>query len=114
MLQGDPSATLLYFHYSPDGMLPSDLDGPPPPVGSPNYFLAPGPGSSQLQEFKFHVDFSNPPNSTFSGPTIIPVPAFNEVICMGVYRSACVDQPNTTVKLETASFPLMYRLQYRN
>src|SRR4030095_9013018 len=42
MLQGQPAAMFSFALVSVDpslgGMLPSDLDGPPPPAGSPNFF----------------------------------------------------------------------------
>ena len=48
------------------------------PAGSPN-FLVGLADSTHLNFFRFHVDFNNPANSTFSGPTLIPVAPFNEI-----------------------------------
>jgi len=63
------------------GLLPSDLDGvTAPPAGSPNFFM--NFGANSLNLWKFHVDFANPANSTFTGPTNIPVAAFNAA-CSG-------------------------------
>ncbi len=94
------------------GILPSDIDGATmPPAGAPNYQLS--FGSNSLNLFKFHVDWANPANSTFTGPTNIPVAAFTP-ICNGVSRNACVPQPGTTQRLEALSDRLMYRLAYRN
>src|SRR5205085_5591252 len=91
MLVGDPTATFVYFQRDlPDGgMLPSDLDGSTlPPVGSPNYFLeiqddAFGPPIThdQLWLYKFHADFVNPSNSTFTGPTQIDTAPFDSNMC---------------------------------
>jgi hypothetical protein len=97
-----------------NGLLPSDFDGTtPPPAGSPNYLLglyAPG-GSPSLQEYKFHVDWGNPNNTTFTGPTTVAgVPSFS-LACGG---SNCIPQANTNQKLDSLGDRLMYRLAYRN
>jgi hypothetical protein len=98
-----------------DGMLPSNLDGSTaPPAGSPNYFLliplpSFGTGTS-LQMFKFHVDFTTPSNSTFTGPTVITVARFTEASSFGGF----VPQLGTSNKLDGVGFTLMHRLAYRN
>src|SRR5205814_343027 len=49
MLLGDPTAQDVYFSLDTaldGGMLPSDLDGTPPPAGSPNYFIEPFDGAA--------------------------------------------------------------------
>jgi hypothetical protein len=110
MLRGDPTAQLVYFHSSVGGMLPSDLDSANnlPPAGSPNYFIEFNQGSpGQLAEFKFHVDFVTPANSTFTGPFIISVADFNP-------NAPGVPEPGTTTLLDSLSDRLMYRLAYRN
>lgn len=91
------------------GLLPSDLDGPaPPPAGSPNYYLAFGANSLDL--WKFHVDWANPANSTFNGPTGIAVASFSEA-CSGL---TCIPQLGTSETLDSLGDRLMYRLAYRN
>ncbi|HEY3310318.1 MAG TPA: hypothetical protein VGK00_01645 [Anaerolineales bacterium] len=112
MLVGDSSATQQCFQLSTTygGLLPSDLDGTTaPPAGSPNYFM--NFGSNSLRLWKFHVDFATPANSTFSGPTSIPVASFSAA-CSG--GGACIPQPSTTNKLDSLADRLMYRLAYRN
>src|SRR5437016_14511074 len=54
------------------GMLPSTLDGAPPPTGAPNYFAevdsqvnAPSLGADAMRIWKFHTDWTTPANSTF-------------------------------------------------
>lgn len=90
-------------------LLPSDLDGATaPPSGSPNFFM--DFGNNSLNLFKFHVDFTSPANSTFTGPTVIPVAAFSEA-CNG---GTCIPQPATSQKLDSLGDRLMYRLAYRN
>ncbi len=91
------------------GVLPSDFDGTiAPPAGSPNYLI--NFGSSSLNEWQFHVDWTNPANSTLSAPIKITVPSFSPT-CGG---GSCIPQPNTTQKLDTLADRMMYRLAYRN
>jgi hypothetical protein len=117
MLTGSP-ATMQCFQISNsgvDGMLPSDLDGNVlPPGGSPNYFLllplSDSGTSTSLQLWKFHVDFTNPANSTFTGPSNITVKSYTEA---GSFRGS-VPQLGTANKLDGLGFSLMHRLAYRN
>jgi hypothetical protein len=105
------SATQVCFQQNASigGLLPSDIDGStPPPSGSPNYMV--NFGSSSLNLFRFHVDFATPTNSTFTGPTVIPVAAFSP-LCGGV---TCIPQPGTTNQIDSLADRLMYRLAYRN
>src|SRR6266852_6564386 len=111
MLSGGP-ATAICMQQNPsvDSLLPADLDGTtPPPTGEPNFYLqmvAP----SNLNLFKFHVDFTTPSNSTFTGPTAISVAPFSEA-CGG---GTCIPQPGTTQQLDALGDRLMFRLAYRN
>ncbi len=111
MLAGDPSATQQCFQLSNSygGLLPSDLDGSiAPPAASPNFLL--NFGSNALNLWKFHVDWSNSANSTFTGPTNIPVASF-AAACNG--GGTCIPQPSTNNKLDSLGDRLMYRLAYR-
>jgi hypothetical protein len=111
-MRSGAAATQVCFQLSTSfgGLLPSDLDGSTaPPAGSPNFFL--NFGTNSLNLWKFHVDFATPANSTFTGPTSIPVAAFT-VPCSG--GGACIPQPSTTQKLDSLGDRLMYRLAYRN
>jgi len=110
MLAGT-AATQVCFQQgtSVGGLLPADIDGTTaPPTGSPNYLMY--FGTNTLNLYKFHVDFVNTANSTFSGPTVINVAAFSP-LCAG---GTCVPQPSTTQKLDSLADRLMYRLAYRN
>ncbi len=112
MLLGDTSATQQCFQLSTSygGLLPSDLDGTTAPLaGTPNFFM--NFGANSLNLWKFHVDFANPVNTTFTGPTNIPVMTFNAA-CSG--GGACIPQPGTSNKLDSLGDRLMYRLAYRN
>ncbi|MCK9193307.1 MAG: hypothetical protein M0P19_05465 [Nevskia sp.] len=111
MLAGQ-TATQVCFQLSSSfgGLLPSDLDGStPPPAGSPNYFTS--FGSSRINVWRFHVDFATPTNSTFTGPTVVTVPAFTTA-CGN--SSTCIPQPGTSNQLDSLSDRLMFRLAYRN
>ena len=110
MLAGQ-TATQICFQQgsSVGGLLPSDIDGlTAPPAGSPNYMVY--FGTNNLNLYKFHADFTTPSNSTFTGPTVIPVAAFTP-LCNG---GTCVPQPGTSQQLDSLADRLMYRLAYRN
>jgi hypothetical protein len=110
MLNGT-AATQICFQQGSGvgGVLPADLDGTtPPPAGSPNYMLYFGTNSLNL--FQFHVNFTTPSASSFTGPTVIPVAAFTP-LCNG---GTCVPQPGTSNQLDSLADRLMYRLAYRN
>lgn len=111
MLAGS-AATQVCFQLSSSfgGLLPSDLDGSiAPPSGSPNFFL--NFGTNSLNLWKFHVDFTTPSNSTFTGPTNIPVASFSAA-CSG--GGTCIPQPSTRQKLDSLADRLMFRLAYRH
>jgi len=110
MLTGAP-ATMQCFQQSSSvaSLLPSDLDGTTaPPAGSPAFFL--NFASNSLNLWKFHVDFTTPANSTFIGPTNLPVAAFTPA-CNG---GTCIPQLGTSNQLDSLADRLMYRLAYRN
>lgn len=110
MLSGH-AATQQCFQLSSSygGVLPSDLDGSTaPPAGSPNYML--NFGSSSLNLWRFHVDWSNSANSRLTGPISIPVASF-AAACSG---GACIPQYGTKQKLDSLGDRLMFRLAYRN
>jgi len=122
MLVGDSNAQMILFDLpegsNPSNMLPSDLDGTPAPVGTPNYFTffdddAWGYPNDRMNVWAFTSDWVNPTNSTFSEVAVLPTEAFDSELCTAP-RGQCVPQPNTDTRLETLSDRLMHRLQYRN
>jgi centrosomal CEP192-like protein/ASPM-SPD-2-Hydin domain-containing protein len=118
MLVGN-TATMQCFQQSSSisSLLPSDLDGATPPAGgTPNFFMTLDPdGSANLDMYSFHVDFVNPADSTFTGPTMIPVAAFTGLCSAEGGHDDCVPQPTAgSDQLEALSDRLMYRLVYRN
>lgn len=112
MLTGG-AANAICFQQSSSvaSLLPSDIDGSTPPAaGEPNFYVELLTTSS-LGLFTFHVDFTTPSNSTFTGPTSIPVTSFSEA-CGGF--GTCIPQPGTTQQLDSLGDRLMFRLAYRN
>lgn len=108
MLAGN-HATIVCFQQpsSVASLLPSDMDGTiPPATGEPAFFM--NFGKNVLQLWTFHVDFTTPANSTFTGPTVLPVASFTP----RCFRS-CVAQPGTTQRLDALGDRPMYRLAYR-
>ena len=113
MLAGQAEIAQCFMTSSSDaGLLPADIDGPAaPPVGSPNYLLSLASLANNLSLWRFHVDWTTPANSTFSGPANLAVAAFNEA-CSG--GGTCIPQSGTSTQLDSLGDRLMYRLAYRN
>src|SRR6266568_1590472 len=134
MLQGLPAQQVLFTIVAPagpgctgagdcyEGVLPSHLEGmTPPPAGSPNYFVmsfddeafstTPVAGQDSYKLWKFHVDWTDPASSTFTGPTTIPATEMDINLCG---FGPCVPQMNSGEVLDVLSFFTMYRLVYRN
>jgi len=109
MLTGATARPIQCFQQSSslNPLLPSDLDGTTaPPSGETNFFMTFG-SSGVLELFKYHVDFTTPTNSTFTGPTNISVAAFTPA-------ASTVAQPSPGEALDTLSDRPMYRAFYRN
>jgi len=121
MLLGQPAQAVYFDLYSVDpnlgGMLPTDLDGQAPPVGTPNYFMEAddngyGFPQDQLEMWAFSVNWANPGASTFTHVTNLATAAFDSNMCNGSRN--CIRQQGTTRRLDAIADRLMYRLQYRN
>jgi hypothetical protein len=126
MLLGQP-ARLVFFDLGTvntmfAGALPSDADGAPPPLGSPNYFVevdskAFVPPNDAMRIWKFHVDWSNPANSTFGNNgqpnSVINVADFTPAICL-FNAGTCVPQFESPYQLDALGDRIMFRLAYRN
>jgi hypothetical protein len=94
------------------GLLGSDLDGAtPPPTGEPELLVGLGTTSTTLAYFKFHVDWTTPANSTFTGPSSLTVAAYTTACGTS---GTCIPQGGTTQQLDSLSDRVMYRLAYRN
>lgn len=121
MLLGQ-TAQAVYFHLGKTdwgGMLPSDLDGTPPTLGTPNYFFEIQDHNwdkvnipqDQMVVRAFHADWVTPSNSTFTTVANLKVANFNGILC-GFH--ACVPQKGTSQKLDTLEDRTMFRAQYRD
>ena len=97
----DTSAT--YF-----SLLPSNLRGAAPPVGTPNYLISESGTAFQFLVFKFHVDWVTPASSTFTGPTAVSQTSYPFA------GGSTVPQPGTTTLLDSLEDRLMMQAQYRN
>jgi len=120
MLAGNSSAQQICFQASSfdDSLLPADLDSvnTAPPSGEKEVFLGSiDNGTSTVYEYLFHVDFTTPSNSTFTGSggtmPISGIASFS-LACGGF--SACVPQRGISDLLDSLGDRLMYRLAYRN
>jgi hypothetical protein len=114
MLLGNPATLQCFANNGYSQMLPSDLDGlTPPPAGAPNHYIHIATTTGNLDQFDFHVDFTNPANSTFTGPTLITAAPFNE-ICNNATNRNCIKEPSPGEGLDSLGDRLMYRNAYRN
>jgi hypothetical protein len=113
MLAGSAATAICFSRGTSDfSLLPADLDGATaPPAGAPNYQLELAT-STTLNLFKFHVDFTVPANSTFTGPTVITVPPYTDA-CVAS-GGICIPQPSPGERLDSLGDRLMHRLAYRN
>jgi len=148
MVAGDAAAKMVCFdestfdprdangNYVYGGQLPADLDGTgvganfsgAPAAGEPGFFMqfvdSTTHNADRLLEFKFHVDWANPANSTFGDgkpngqgkPISIPVADFDALLCNGdatVEDRNCLPQKDSPDGLDSIPDRLMYRLAYR-
>ena len=116
------SSTILYH-----SLQPADIEGTtPPPVGAPEYYVSiQNPvldgvttTSDSFNLWQFHVDWSNPANSTFTQSTV-PVTSYQP----GCYlpnaptNTACVPEPTTSTTanfIDSVGDRFMFRFSYRN
>ncbi|OGO29036.1 MAG: hypothetical protein A2Z16_00615 [Chloroflexi bacterium RBG_16_54_18] len=95
-------------------LLPSNMNGTPPPAGAPNVFAAINYyNSNVIHLWNFHVDWAVPANSTFGDGSHNP----NHTVTVSPYTllSAPITQPGTNVVfLDTLGDRLQYPAQYRN
>jgi hypothetical protein len=115
MLVGDSTAAQLCKMTPSDefGYLPSDMDGPTPPVdGTPGLFITwqnNNPGQLYLR--KLALDFAAG-TATLSAATTISV-ANDTLTCSGS-GGTCVPQAGTTQTLDTLGDRMMYRFAIRH
>ncbi len=111
MLVGTAAKAVCFTNANEFSFLPSDRDGATaPPVGEPNFFIDLF-SSSALHLFRFHVDFTTPSNSRFTGPIAIAVTSFTQACAA---TGTCIPQSGTTDQLDSLGDRLMFRSAYRN
>jgi len=120
MLAGQSARAVSFDLHGVDpnlgGMLPSHLTGPAPAPGTPNTFAvidddAWGYSADQIQLWDFGVNWTTPSASTFTKQAALSPAPFDSNLCG--YARNCIPQRGTTVKIDTLSDRLMYRLNYR-
>ncbi|MEM1041656.1 MAG: hypothetical protein AAGI91_03415 [Bacteroidota bacterium] len=106
MLEGQPANMVKFLvpldgsSFTVDGYLPADLDGPPPPAGTPGPFVG-GPEAppQDLRLFGLEADWGTPSASTFTLlDTLTPAPYDNLVIITATSataRRSCSTTPST-------------------
>jgi hypothetical protein len=127
MLVGQPARVVFFDLYGVNsnfgGMLPADLDGPPPPAGTPNFFAEVDdstwiPPNDAMRIWEFRADWTNPADSSFGvggQPNYtLNTAAFNLLPCVSSSSRSCIPQPGTGVKLDSLGDRLVFRLAYRN
>jgi hypothetical protein len=113
MLNGQAMrATPCFTNANEASWLPSDVDGSGIAQSGEPAFYVDLFDSTHLHEYQFHVDFTNPSNSTFTGPIPITVASYTGACDGGnIY---CIPQPSGGEALDSLADRLMFRLAYRN
>jgi hypothetical protein len=103
-------------------ILPSDLDGPAPPAGTPNFFVRTvddrqdiNNPTDRIEVYEARVNWSIPSFGFTLVNTLSPAP-FNTMACNrngGGIRD-CIPQPGTAVPVDALSNRPMMQLKYRN
>jgi len=88
-------------------LMPSSARGSVPPAGTPNYFVSEDQIGYFWDVFKFHVDFTTPANSTFTGPTQVSQASYT-------LAANAVPEPAPGNNSDTLADRAMFLNQYRN
>jgi len=106
-------------------ILPSDLDGPPPPEGTPNFFARTVANqqdvsnpTDRIEIYEAKVDWATPSFAFSLINTLTPEP-FNVMVCnrngsLPANIRDCIPQPDTTSTVDALSNRPMMQLKYRN
>jgi hypothetical protein len=93
-------------------VMPADIDGTTaPPTGAANPFIGTPATSGALPIYKFHVDWTTPANSTWTGPTNLAGASYTRLCPTS---RSCVPQYGTSTKLDGIGDRMMFRAAYRN
>ncbi|GAB4184498.1 MAG: hypothetical protein Tsb002_07550 [Wenzhouxiangellaceae bacterium] len=132
MLLGQPARPVQVFSsptlngYFFQLLLAADADGAtPPPAGAPGILLrkrddeahtndggTDDPVNDFIDYWEMTIDFDNSANSTFAGPTSVPIAEFDADLC-GLTNFNCVPQTGSGIVLDSVAETLMWRVQYR-
>ena len=111
MLAGDPNAQSVEFTLPSSNnayaVLPSNCQGPFPPLGTPNFFTYHNNGPNQLRILEFHVDWTTTTNSSYTLTTSLPVNSFTGTFSSGI------TQKGSTRKLDAIPGRIMFSLPFR-
>jgi hypothetical protein len=129
MLEGRSAGMQRFLATQLDGfgfqaLTPCDVDGPAPPAGAPHLLLrhrddevhnlgANDPTQDFLDLYELKIDWSDPANSSLTGPVGIPLSDFDSDLC-GLVSFNCFPQMGSTIRLDPLREVIMWRLQYRN
>ena len=128
MLSGLPATSQRFtapsLTFGFNALIPATVDSPTPPPAGPGIFLRhrddeihnPGtnnPNQDFLEAWLFHVNWTTPASSTFTGPVNIPIAEFDSHLC-GVGSFSCIPQPGTAQRLDPVSEVVMWHLAYWN
>jgi hypothetical protein len=94
------------------GLLAADFEGgTAPPSGENNTVVALGTTATTLAYWKFHIDWTTPANTTFTGPSTLTVASYTTACGTS---GTCIPQSGTTQQLDSLSDRTMFSLSYRN
>lgn len=120
-LRGEPIQVLV-TERDENLSLPGDLDGPPPPAGTPGWFVTPMDdqywhrrgsfGADRLSLRSLRIDWARWTRTRLSDPLEVPTAPFR-YIPPGDAANQVPQRESPTLLYACASVP-MYRLQYRN
>jgi len=122
LIKGDKAALRICFQTGvfDDSLLPADQDSTiAPPKGEDEVYMGSidngNPNNSdKVYWYKFHVNFANPGNSSFTGAGgTMPITVASFGLACGGY-AACIPQKGIGNLLDSLGDRLMYRLAYRN
>ncbi|HTP08944.1 MAG TPA: Ig-like domain-containing protein [Anaerolineae bacterium] len=88
-------------------LMPSNVRGTLPSANIPNYFVSEDQVGYFWDVFKFHVDFTTPANSTFTGPTQVTQASY-------ATAAGSVPEPSPGNNSDTLADRAMFLNQYRN
>jgi hypothetical protein len=87
-------------------LMPSNARRSQPPANTPNYFVSEDLSNFDWDVFKFHVDFSNPANSSLTGPTQVSQTSYTTA-------ASTVAEPSPGNNIDTLADRMMFLNQYR-